>query len=98
MLFNESFASTNEREGSEIARQIVCALLERAVKVVFVTHLYDFANSVFERGRADAIFLRAPRQADGRRSFVLVEGEPLATSYGTDLYREIFEAATGRQG
>lgn len=26
ILFNESFASTNEREGSEIARQIVTAL------------------------------------------------------------------------
>ena len=28
ILFNESFAATNEREGSEIARQIVSALLE----------------------------------------------------------------------
>lgn len=28
LLFNESFAATNEREGSEIARQIVRALLE----------------------------------------------------------------------
>ena len=30
VLLNESFAATNEREGSEIARQIVRALLERA--------------------------------------------------------------------
>jgi hypothetical protein len=29
VLFNESFAATNEREGSEIGRQIVCALLEK---------------------------------------------------------------------
>jgi len=29
LLFNESFAATNEREGSEIARQIVSALLEK---------------------------------------------------------------------
>jgi len=29
ILFNESFAATNEREGFEIARQIVRALLER---------------------------------------------------------------------
>ena len=28
ILFNESFAATNEREGSEIARQIISALLE----------------------------------------------------------------------
>ena len=30
LLFNESFASTNEREGSEIASQIVGALLDTA--------------------------------------------------------------------
>src|SRR5208282_1623487 len=33
ILFNESFAATNEREGSEIARQIVSALLEKPNKV-----------------------------------------------------------------
>jgi DNA mismatch repair ATPase MutS len=27
ILFNRSFAATNEREGSEIARQIISALL-----------------------------------------------------------------------
>ena len=32
VLFNESFAATNEREGSEIARHIVRALLEARVK------------------------------------------------------------------
>ena len=42
ILFNESFAATNEREGSEIARQIVSALLEQAHKVVFVSHKFDF--------------------------------------------------------
>lgn len=44
VLFNESFAATNEREGSEIARQIICALLEKRIKVFFVTHLYEFAK------------------------------------------------------
>jgi hypothetical protein len=33
VLFNESFAATNEREGSEIARQIVRALVESGVRV-----------------------------------------------------------------
>ena len=47
LLLNESFASTNEREGSEIARQIVRALLNKRVKVFFVTHLYHFAHGVF---------------------------------------------------
>ncbi len=38
VLLNESFAATNEREGSEIARQIICALLEKGIKIFFVTH------------------------------------------------------------
>ncbi len=91
ILFNESFAATNEREGSEIAAQIVCSLLETNVKIVFVTHLYEFANAFSEQGMAKALFLRAERQSDGRRTFKLLPGEPLQTSFGADLYREIFE-------
>lgn len=93
LLFNESFAATNEREGSEIARQIVSALLERGNKVFFVTHLYSLAHSFHEKRMKNAIFLRAGRQADGGRNFKLVEGEPLETSYGEDLYNRIFGTA-----
>ncbi len=92
VLFNESFASTNEREGSEIARQIVRALLEAGIKVFYVTHLFDLAQG-FYLAKSDAVlFLRAERLPDGRRTFRLVEGEPLPTSYGEDLYRRIFGA------
>jgi len=90
VLFNESFAATNEREGSEIARQIVSALLEKRIKVFFVTHQYEFAHSMVDRASDGAIFLRAERLADGTRTFRLVEGEPLQTSYGKDLYDSIF--------
>jgi DNA mismatch repair ATPase MutS len=90
VLFNESFAATNEREGSEIARQIICALLEKRIKIFFVTHLYTFAHSFVDRNMANVLFLRAERQADGGRTFKLVEGEPLQTSYGEDLYHMIF--------
>jgi len=93
ILFNESFASTNEREGSEIARQIVSALLGKRIKVFFVTHQYEFAKGFYDRGMDDAIFLRAERRRDGRRTFKLSEGEPLQTSYGGDVYNRIF--ATG---
>jgi DNA mismatch repair ATPase MutS len=89
LLFNESFAATNEREGSEIARQIVSALLEKRIKVFFVTFLYEFAHSFYDN-KVDAVFLRAERQADGKRTFRLVEGEPLETGYGEDLYNTIF--------
>lgn len=90
MLFNESFASTNEREGSEIAGQIVRALLERGVKILFVTHLYHFATAFFEQNSQEAKFMRAERRADGVRTFKLVEAPPLQTSYGHDLYDSIF--------
>jgi DNA mismatch repair ATPase MutS len=90
LLFNESFASTNEREGSEIATQIVHALLQRGIKMFFVTHLFDFAHGLFKERSPHSIFLRAQRQDDGTRTFRLMEGEPLETSYGMDLYEKIF--------
>lgn len=86
ILFNESFAATNEREGSEIGRQVVRALLEAEIEVFFVTHQFDFAHSLY-RERADTtLFLRAERQLDGERSFKLAAAEPLPTSFGEDLY------------
>ena len=81
LLFSESFAATNDREGSEIARQIVSALLEKRIKVFFVTHLYEFAHGFYDKSMPNAIFLRAERQVDGARTFKLIEGEPLQTSY-----------------
>ena len=98
VLFNESFAATNEREGSEIARQIVRALLEKRVKVFFVTHMFELARGLCGAYKSDALFLRADRQPDGTRTFRLVQGEPLATSFGEDLYRKIFGAALEEQG
>jgi MutS-like protein len=85
-LFNESFAGTNEREGSEIGYQIVRALLEARITVFFVTHRYALADR-FRRQHAPAtVFLRAERQADGSRNYKLAAKDPLPTSYGEDLY------------
>jgi len=86
MLFNESFAGTNEREGSEIGYQVVRALLDAQVKVFFVTHRFDFAER-FRRQRARAtLFLRAERRPDGSRNYKLAVKDPLPTSFGEDLY------------
>jgi DNA mismatch repair ATPase MutS len=90
ILLNESFAATNEPEGSEIARQVVSALVEQGVRVVFVTHLYDFARSIRERKGDDTTFLRAERRPDGTRPFRLTVGDPLETSFGVDVYRAVF--------
>lgn len=97
VLFNESFAATNEREGSEIARQIVAALLEKRMKVFFVTHQYTFAYGFYSKKMSNALFLRAEREPNGVRTFKLVPGEPLETSYGEDLYNSIFGDASGMQ-
>ena len=97
LLCNESFASTNEREGSEIARQIVRAMLARQIKVLYVTHMYDLAHSLHAQQLDAALFLRAERESDGRRTFKLLEGEPLPTSYGEDSYRRIFGDADAPQ-
>ena len=92
LLCNESFAATNEREGSQIARQVVTALLEQGIKVLFVTHMFDLAEG-FHRQKLDAaLFLRAERGAGGARPFKLSEAPPLPTSYGEDSYRKIFGA------
>jgi DNA mismatch repair ATPase MutS len=90
VLFNESFASTNDREGSEIARMIVDVLREKRIKMIFVTHLYAFAHAYVGVGD-DIMFLRAEREEDGTRTFKLVEAEPLRTSYGQDLYKAVFQ-------
>jgi hypothetical protein len=90
LLCNESFASTNEREGSEIARQVVKAMTGSKVKVVFVTHMYELAKGLWDDHLPEVLFLRAERLPDGRRTFRLIEGEPLPTSFGQDSYRAVF--------
>ncbi len=93
VLMNESFASTNEREGSEIAAQIVRALVKMGITVFYVTHLFALADRFYRAELRPALFLRAERLPDGQRTYRLLEGAPLPTSFGEDVYRRIFEAA-----
>ena len=90
LLFNKAFSATNEREGSEIARLIVSALIDRGMMVFFVTHQYEFAHDFETKNLPDVLFLRAERQSDGVRTFKIMEAPPLRTSYGEDLYKRIF--------
>jgi len=92
VLFNESFAATNEREGSQIARDIIAALLDTASAVMFVTHMYALADGLHTDEAERALFLRAERRDDGRRTFRLQEAEPLPTSYGPDVFAHVFGA------
>jgi DNA mismatch repair ATPase MutS len=95
ILFNESFAATNEREGSEICRQITKALIDNNVEVFSVTHLYTYATAFL--GDHKTQYLRAQRLENGERTFKVVPGEPLQTAFGEDLYQRIFEKAIGNR-
>lgn len=83
LLCNESFQSTNEREGSDIARHIIDAMTEAGLTVVCVTHLHELAHACHaDRKLFPAQFLRA---ADDH-SFRLHESPPDATSPAMDLW------------
>jgi len=90
LLCNESFSATNEREAAEIATEILQAMNHAGITVVFVTHLYELSHRFYQQHRETTLFLRAQRDADGRRRFDLTEAEPLPTSYGQDVYRSVF--------
>ena len=85
LVMNESFSSTNELEGSEIARQVITALLESEVRVAIVTHFFELAGGLLASPPRPAVFLRAERLPDGQRTYRLLPGEPLATAFGSDL-------------
>lgn len=96
VLLNESFATTTEKEGSLIAYDITKALVEAGVKVLTVTHLLSFAQTVWKEAEnteeTTVEFLCAERLPDGRRTYRMVQHEPELTSFGMDLYEEIIGA------
>jgi hypothetical protein len=65
-------------------------MVEAGVQIVFVTHLFDLAGGLYPERLETALFLRAERTESGRRTFRIVPGEPLATSFGQDSYRRVF--------
>ena len=87
-LFNESFASTNEEEGSLISEETVRGLLDAGVRVYFVTHQYNFARSMYES--VPGYFIRPGRTEEGERLYKMKEAAPEPTSYGMDIYNRIF--------
>jgi DNA mismatch repair ATPase MutS len=90
VLLNESFAATDEREGAEIAYQVVTAVVERNVTVYFVTHQFEFAQRFLATEESSVLLLLAERRDDGTRTFKIEPGAPLETSYSKDLYDRIF--------
>ncbi|MEY2342233.1 hypothetical protein AB4090_09025 [Acidithiobacillus sp. IBUN Pt1247-S3] len=96
MLFNESFAATNEQEGSEVARQITLALRDAGIRVVFVTHLYSFAKELFDKEHENILFLRASGE-QGNAPFQLLPGAPEASSFAQEIYQKVFSESLQTQ-
>lgn len=90
-LLNESFASTTEKEGSQIAEGILHAFYDKEITTIMVTHLFQLARSLYNKKPAGITFLVAERKEDGTRTFKMLPGEPGYTSYGTDLFKELEE-------
>ena len=89
LLMNEPFATTTERDGSIIARDIITALYDMNIKVLFVTHLFEFSNQMFSENLPKAVFLRAERTDAGSRTFSIKMGRPLLTSFGEDIFASV---------
>ncbi|MBY5405499.1 hypothetical protein N2600_19835 [Rhizobium sp. WSM1274] len=91
--FNESFAATNEREGTEIARQIVATSLDDRARMFFVTHMFEFASGFAEEGWSDVASLRAERRDP---QFQAYRGGAFAHEFWRgSLYWDIFAASAG---
>jgi DNA mismatch repair ATPase MutS len=98
LLCNESFAATNEREAADIAFEIIRAMNHAGIGVGYVTHLYELSHRLYVHHRDGTLFLRAERDPDGRRPYRIIEAEPLSTSYGEDVYRQIFGENSAESG
>ncbi len=89
VLFNESFSATNEREGSEIARQVLQALIDSDIRPLIVTHLFDLAEHFYENASDTTLFLQAGRETETGRTFKVLPGKPLPTSFAEDVFARI---------
>lgn len=88
LLSNESFSSTNDRDGSEIFLGIVRGLMASNVEIFAVTHLMDFAEAMARQPYV--LSLRPERKETGERTYLLREEKPQPEAYAEDIYRNIF--------
>ncbi|MCL2159722.1 MAG: hypothetical protein FWH48_09975 [Oscillospiraceae bacterium] len=95
ILFNESFATTTETEGCEIALDIMRALSKTKSKILFVTHNYMLLKNHRELSGAFAqnIKLKSLIVAAGKgpldRTYRIIEGEPQKEIHTIDFLDSI---------
>ncbi len=100
LLMNESFSSTNSREGAVIAEEILKALSVIGSRVVFVTHLYELAKRVdainadtngitklvsMVAGIDESSCREDSNNKAIRRTYLVRPGEPLPTGFASDI-------------
>jgi len=93
VLMNESFASTNEREGSNIGVEVASGLADSGIRVWCVTHQVLFASEMLSRYGDRLLSLVAEKDSEGNRTYRFVESAPQTTSNGIDIFRRTFEVA-----
>jgi DNA mismatch repair ATPase MutS len=89
LLMNEPFATTTERDGTIIARDIITALYDMNIKVLCVTHLFEFSDFMYAQNLSRAVYVRAERTDGGSRTFSVKIGRPLLTSFGEDIFKSV---------
>ncbi|MBR3269030.1 MAG: DNA mismatch repair protein [Oscillospiraceae bacterium] len=88
VLLNETFSTTSFEEGYYIARDSVKALLTKAVRTIYNTHIHKLGEDTEEltvestgAGAASLIM----RTEDGKRSFKVALAKPEGSSYAKDI-------------
>ena len=88
LLLNETFSTTSFEEGYYIARDAVKALLTKAVRSIYNTHMHKLGEDagVLSRdsGGAGAASLIV-RTEEGKRSFRVALAKPEGSSYAKDI-------------
>ena len=88
MLLNETFSTTSFEEGYYIAKDSVKALLTKAVRTIYNTHMHKLGENVEEFTRestsAGAASLIMKTEA-GKRSFKVALAQPEGSSYARDI-------------
>jgi hypothetical protein len=94
VLFNESFATTYELEGTRIATNVVGALKSSGVSVIYVTHMYELVRWFADAGPGTTVLV-AQRLDDGERTFRILPGVAGRTSHALELYDSIVHPSAG---
>ena len=91
LLLNETFSTTSFEEGYYIARDSVKALLTKAVRTVYNTHMHklgeDAETLTREAAGAGAASL-IMRTEEGKRSFKVALAQPEGSSYAKDIAKK----------